>query len=80
MAGHCTHGQYFYSPSARKSTSALLVQYPAIFYSGTVRLGPQLRSSSIGMVSDCLFGAPAAILRGFFFDNFIFKAPPPGVN
>ena len=33
MARHCTHGQYFYSPSARKNTSALLVQYPAIFYS-----------------------------------------------
>ena len=32
------------------------------------------------VVSDCSSGAPAVILRGFFFDNFIFKAPPPGVT
>ena len=47
---------------------------------GTVHLEPQLRSSSIGMVSDCLLIAPAVILGGPFFVNFIFKAPPPGVN
>ena len=47
---------------------------------GTIRSDPHLCSSSIGIVSDCPSGAPAIILRGFFFDNFIFKAPPPGVT
>ena len=35
-------------------------------------------SSSIGIVSDCLSGAPAVILRGFFLDNFILMCPNPG--
>ena len=46
--------------------------------SGRLELG--IHSSSIGMVSDCLSGVPAVILRGAFFESFIFKAPPPGVT
>ena len=37
-------------------------------------------SSSIGIVSECLSGAPAVILRGFLLDNFIFYVPPSGVT
>ena len=46
--------------------------------SGRLELG--ICSSYIGMVSDCLSGVPAVILRGAFFESFIFKAPPPGVT
>ena len=33
MAGHCTRGLYFHSPSARENMTHPLVQYPAILHS-----------------------------------------------
>ena len=45
---------------------------------GSSHLGLGVGSSSISMVCDPP-GAPAVILRGFFLESLIFKAPPPGV-